>query len=238
MTVKDLVRPIPGMRHLSRLRQQFSFSSSAQYWEVNYVKGGSSGPGSYGDLGRGKAEFLNAFVRERYVTSVIEFGCGDGNQLSLAEYPRYVGLDVSRAAIGLCANRFADDPTKSFFLYQGDSFVDREGLFAADLTISLDVVYHLIEDRVFEAYMGHLFNAAERYVVVYSTNEAMEDAAPHVRHRHFSLWVDDHCPHWRLTEVVRGPSSLPGRADFFIYARDTDGSPGIRQKTSRNARST
>jgi len=129
-------------------------------------------------------------------------------------------LDVSRAAIGLCKSRFADDPSKSFFLYEGDSFVDRMGLFAADLAISLDVVYHLIEDQVFETYMEHLFSAGQRYVVVYSTNQAMRDDAPHVRHRQFSLWVDDHCPQWRLTDVVQGPSSLPRRADFFVYERD------------------
>src|SRR5882757_7489873 len=185
MTVKDLVRPIPGVRQLSRLRQQLGFSGSARYWELNYEQGGSSGPGSYGDLGQGKAGFLNSFVCNRNVESVIEFGCGDGHQLSLAKYPHYVGLDVSRAAIRMCKRRFADDPTKSFFLYEGDAFVDRIGLFAADVAISLDVVYHLIEDQVFEAYMKHLFVAGKRYVVVYSTNNEIRDDAPHVRHRQF-----------------------------------------------------
>ena len=106
MTVKDLVRPIPGVRQLSRLRQQFGFSVRA-YWELNYEQGGNSGPGS-GDLGQGKAEFLNDFVRDCNVESVIEFGCGDGHQLSLAKYPHYVGLDVSRAAIRMCR---VDSPT-------------------------------------------------------------------------------------------------------------------------------
>jgi len=225
MTVKDLVRPIPGVRQLSRLRQQFSFSGSAHYWELNYEQGGSSGPGSYGDLGQGKAEFLNGFVRDCNVESVIEFGCGDGHQLSLANYPHYIGLDVSRAAIRICKSRFADDPSKSFFLYEGDSFVDRVGLFAADLAISLDVVYHLIEDQVFEAYMKHLFAAGKRYVVVYSTNKEIRDDAPHVRHRQFSLWVEQNCPQWGLIDVVRGPSSLPRRADFFVYERDNADSP-------------
>ena len=225
MIVKDLVRPIPGMRYLSKVRQQLSFSTSADYWEENYAKGGNSGPGSYGPLGRGKADFLNAFVREHRVESVIEFGCGDGNQLSLADYPRYVGLDVAKAAIGLCKRRFVDDSTKSFFLYESDSFVDRAGFFRADMAISLDVVYHLIEDRVFHEYMGHLFTAGERYVVVYSTNDVRENTAPHVRDRRFSLWVDSHCRCWRLIKVVHGPGDLPRRADFFVYARESGGSP-------------
>ena len=141
MTVKDLLRPLPGVKRLSLLRQRLSFTGSAHYWERNYAHGGTSGDGSYGVLAQAKAEFLNAFVRENDLRSVTEFGCGDGHQLSLAEYPRYVGLDVSPAAIGLCKPLFAQDPTKSFFLYDGACFVDHAGLFTADLALSLDVVF-------------------------------------------------------------------------------------------------
>ena len=70
----------------------------------------------------------------------MEFGCGDGNQLSLADYPSYVGLDVSKTAVRLCQRRFADDLSKSFFLYDSACFTDRAGLFTADLAVSLDVI--------------------------------------------------------------------------------------------------
>jgi SAM-dependent methyltransferase len=219
VTVKDLVRPLPGVRRLSLLRQRLKFAGSANFWERNYAGGGTSGVGSYGVLADSKAEFLNRFVRDRCVRSVIEFGCGDGNQLSLASYPRYIGLDVSCAAIGLCKDRFASDPDKSFFLYGGDCFVDRAGLFTADLAISLDVIYHLVEDQVFETYMTHLFAAASRYVVVYTSNTTLTDTAPWVRHRKFSEWVDVHCPQWHLIVTENGLSTEPGRADFFAYER-------------------
>lgn len=219
MIVKDLVRPLPGVRQLSILRQRIGFTGSSQYWELTYARGGTSGGGSYGTLALGKAEFLNAFVREHSVQSITEFGCGDGNQLSLADYPRYVGLDVSASAIALCKRRFSDDATKSFFLYSDASFVDRAGLFVADMAISLDVIYHLIEDEIYQLYMEHLFAAGDRYVVVYSTNTLMGGTAPHVRHRYFSSWVEDNCPQWRLTQVTPGPDSGPGRADFFVYER-------------------
>lgn len=222
MTVKDLVRPLPGVRRLSLLRQQIGFPGSASFWEKNYQDGKTSGDGSYGMLAQGKAEFLNRLVKERDIKSVIEFGCGDGNQLSLAHYPRYVGLDVSKSAISLCKSRFADDPTKSFFLYDGAYFVDRANLFTADLALSLDVVYHLIEDSIFETYMTELFAAGRRYVVVYSTNMVMADTAPHVRHRPFCSWVEDKCPNWTLTQVTCGPNSGPARADFFVYERRPD----------------
>jgi SAM-dependent methyltransferase len=217
VTVKELFRPLPGVRQLSLLRQRIGFRGSAQYWERNYARGGTSGSGSYDALAEAKAAFLNAFVRARRVRSVIEFGCGDGNQLSLADYPSYIGFDVSPYAIKLCKHRFADDPTKSFFLYDGACFADRAGLFTADLAISLDVIYHLTEDAVFEAYMTHLFAAGTRFVIVYSTNREIPGTAPHVRHRHFTRRVEANGVGWRLLNVTPGPNRGPDRADFFTY---------------------
>jgi SAM-dependent methyltransferase len=219
--VKELVRPIPGMRQLSLLRQRMGFRGSAQYWERNYARGGTSGAGSYHAAAEAKAAFLNDFVLTRDVTSIIEFGCGDGHQLSLADYPAYIGLDVSRSAIELCQRRFVGDPAKSFFLYDGTCFADRAGLFVADLGISLDVIYHLTEDAVFEAYMTHLFAAGARYVIIYATNREVRGTAPHVRHRHFTPWVEAHAQDWRLLKVTSGPNAGPDRADFFAYERAT-----------------
>jgi SAM-dependent methyltransferase len=219
MTIREVVRPLPGVRRVSLLRQRLAYGDSASFWERNYARGATSGSGSYGALAEGKGRFLNTFVREQAVGSVIEFGCGDGNQLLLADYPRYVGLDVSRSAIGLCQRRFAADPAKSFFLYDGTCFTDRAGVFTADLALSLDVLYHLTEDRVFETYLTHLFAAGRRLVVIYSTNEEMGGTAPHVRHRHFTSWIEANCPGWALTGVSRGPNPDQARADFFVYER-------------------
>jgi SAM-dependent methyltransferase len=219
MNVKDIMRPLPGVRRASLLRQRIAYTGSARFWEENYAEGRTSGSGSYGALAEGKSQYLNELVRARGVRSVIEFGCGDGNQLSLGEYPSYIGLDVSRSAIELCQRRFADDSSKSFFLYDGGCFADRAGLFIADLALSLDVIYHLTEDAVFEAYLAHVFAAGQRLVVVYSTNAELSGTAPHVRHRHFTPWVEANCPGWTLTGVTRGPSAERARADFFVYER-------------------
>ena len=219
MIIREVVRPLPGVRRVSLLRQRLAYSDSARFWERNYARGATSGSGSYGALAEGKSRFLNTLVREHAVRSVIEFGCGDGNQLSLADYPRYVGLDVSRSAIALCQRRFAADPAKSFFLYDGTCFTDRAGMFTADLALSLDVVYHLTEDLVFETYLMHLFSAGLRLVVIYSTNTEIGGTAPHVRHRHFTPWVEANCPGWRLTGVTPGPGTERARADFFVYER-------------------
>ena len=109
----------------------------------------------------------------------------------------------------------------SFFLYDGTCFTDRADLFTADLALSLDVIYHLTEDTVFEAYMRHLFGAGSRFVIIYATDREIPGTAPHVRHRQFTSWAQTHCADWRLTEVTPGPNDHPARADFHTYQRTT-----------------
>jgi hypothetical protein len=48
VNVKDLVRPLPGVRQASLLRQRLAFPGSAGYWERRYAQGATSGSGSYG----------------------------------------------------------------------------------------------------------------------------------------------------------------------------------------------
>ena len=40
----------------------------------------------------------------------------------------------------------------------------------ADLSLSLDVIYHLVEDDVFEYYMRTLFEASNGYVIIYASD--------------------------------------------------------------------
>lgn len=199
------------------------FGSSAGYWERRYQKGRTSGPGSYSQAARFKAEVLNAFVREKGIRSVVEFGCGDGGQLSLAEYPRYVGVDVSRTAVDLCKRKFGGDPTKAF--YHSSALPAAEAL-RAELALSLEVVFHLVEDEVFRDYMARLFGAAERYVVIFSSNLDEPGRYPHVRHRNFGAYVEQHFPAWRLLRKIETPRPAGGEdarkapvSDFYIYER-------------------
>jgi len=203
-----------------------SFNSN-MYWETRYAHGGNSGAGSYGNLAEFKAEVLNAFVKENKIHSVIEFGCGDGNQLSLAKYHSYVGLDVSKTAITLCKERFKHDQTKSFFFYDPEFFVDRAFGLGAELSLSLDVIYHLREDKIFESHLRHLFSAAQRFVIIYSTNynhDALEGAL-HVKHREFSAWVQQNLPGWTMLRRVPNRFRCSSMAEFFIYGKHESGFP-------------
>jgi SAM-dependent methyltransferase len=202
-------------------RSPRAFDDSASYWERRYSDGGSSGAGSYGRLAQFKAEVLNRFVAEHGVQSVIELGCGDGNQLALARYPEYLGIDISPTAIARCRRRFGSDPHKAFRSlgeYCGEQ---------SDLALSLDVLYHLVEDEVFERHLRTLFGASRRYAIVYSSDfdDELRCDGVHVRHRRFTTWIRDRLPEWRLSERLANRHPFGGdhrtgsRAEFFFYER-------------------
>jgi hypothetical protein len=213
-------------RGLAGLRRRARFPGSAAYWDRRYRSGGTSGAGSQGSAANFKAAVLNDFVEQHGIASVIEFGCGDGYQLGLAHYPRYVGLDVSEAAIHTCAELFAGDRTKAFLQYAPAAFVNPGVAFQAELGLSLDVVFHLVEDPTFELYMRHLFASAARFVVVYATNVELRSSEPHVRHRRFTDWIDREAPAWTLKMHVSNPAHAADEpeplADFYLYERTTE----------------
>ena len=204
--------------------KQVVFPGSAQYWETRYTYGGSSGQGSYGRLAKFKAEILNNFVSEQRVGSVIEFGCGDGNQLELAKYPDYVGLDVSEKAVALCKEKFTNDISKRFFLYES-TFDDISKEYKADLALSLDVIYHLVEDEVYYTYLKNLFGSARKYVIIYASDKDEFGGIyeRHVRHRNITKNIAENFPIWTLSQKVKNkypPGEGSGEtsfADFFIY---------------------
>ena len=215
-------RSIARIPIIRELRHSLRFQGSSSYWKERYQQGGTSGPGSAGQLAQFKAEVLNEFVSRNAVQSVIEFGCGDGVQLGLARYPRYVGIDVAEGSVNHCRQKFSGDATKSFYL--AGQIPPELGLF--DLVLSLDVIFHLVENRVFEAYMQSVFAHAGRFVVIYSSNKSEVGDAPHVRHRQFTRWIEANQPGWRMTGQIpnRYPFD-PGRpdetsfADFYFFER-------------------
>jgi len=184
---------------------------------MRYRLGGTSGAGSYGPDRQYKATFLNRFFRMHDVQMVIDFGFGDGSQLQDLVMKRYLGFDVSPAAVERCRALFANDATKEFRLvgdYRGEQ---------AEVSLSLDVLYHLVEDSVFDLYLARLFSASQRWVIVYATN--VEDARPirgrHVRDRAFTALAALRFPEFRLVESPPRPTELddPDGATFFVFER-------------------
>lgn len=225
--LRNIIKTIPvvgpALVRLNRsILKREDFETSEKYWRDRYLDGGNSGAGSYNRLAEFKAEFLNRFVSEHNIASVAELGSGDGAQLTLANYPRYDGYDVSSEAVRTCVERFSDQagPNYAFHHLNSDT-----RLVEAELYLSLDVLYHLVEDEVFDRYMRDLFTHATRFVIIYSSNFDAWNAA-HVRHRRYVDWISANVSDF--SEIAHVPNEFPfdaadpdntSHADFRVYAR-------------------
>lgn len=194
------------------------------YWNDRYASGGTSGAGSYGRLAEFKSKFLNDFFERNSVKSVLDFGCGDGNQIESLHIDQYIGTDISHEAIAICQRKFREHEGRTF-LHKHDL-----GSIRAQATLSLDVIYHLVDDNIYKEYMELLFSRSEQYVIIYSTNEESSSfTEPHVRHRRFTDWVEQD-GNFSLTSVTENQfppndtdSSLSNTSpcSFFVFERET-----------------
>lgn len=96
------------------------------------------------------------------------------------------------------------------------------------MVISLDVIFHLVEDPVYDAYMRTLFcldsGTMPDLIVVYSSNESFSVENVHTCNRVFTDWITHHAPDWVLVEKIGNlypwdPASPDETAfaDFYIF---------------------
>jgi len=87
-----------------------------------------------------------------------------------------------------------------------------------DLSISLDVIYHLVEDAVYVKYMNDLFNSTNKFVIIYSTNWKEKYNGSHVYHRNFTKYIDTEFKNAKL--IHHEPNKYPSlsTAEFYIYS--------------------
>lgn len=229
--IKTIVRKIPivgtaliKIKNFLQGKNTVIFKNSAQYWEERYRLGGTSGAGSYGRLAQFKANFINDYVKKNSIRTVVEFGCGDGAQLALMEYENYIGFDVSSTSIQLCKQKFKKE-TFVFFLVDGNEY---HNLPLKDLALSLDVIYHLVEDTVFEKHMKKLFSSSYRFVIIYAYSFNKLYESQHERGRDFLSWIESNISNWSLQSIVRNnypydPSNPEdtSQSDFFVFVRSS-----------------
>ena len=140
----------------------------------------------------------------------------------MINYKHYIGYDVSKTAIEICKKKFHNDSTKSFINFNYNIINHNK----ADLSISLDVIFHLIEDNVFNLYMKNLFNSSNRYVCIYSSNfnKVIEK---HVKHRKFTDWINKYITNdWKLKEYIPNKypfipnkSNCTSLSNFYFYLK-------------------
>ena len=197
------------------------FINSQDYWKTRYEKGGNSGAGSYNKLAQFKGDVINEFVKNNNIKTVIELGFGDGNQLEYFQFPSYLGFDISDTVIQKCREKFKADASKKFM--HNSEISDQK----ADLVMSLDVIYHLIEDEVYNEYMNNLFEMSSKYVIIYAfDSDAHGDYDTHVKPRKFTDWIASNKSEFKLLEHI--PNKYPfdknrptktSFADFYMYEK-------------------
>lgn len=222
-------------------------NDSGLHWEENYAYGGTSGEGSAGVEAKWKANVLNEFIEQQGISSCVELGTGDGVTLSLTTgHKKYTGYDVSATIVRNLNEKFNGDQTKEFIHYDG-KLIQAEKTKQAQMALSMEVLFHLVEDEVFETYLQNLFSLGKDYVVVMSSNceedirlkGALEsimqdsheegsvrvrnslctDPSQHVRHRAFlgRILEQERFKNWALMDFV--PQKYPGLcfSDFYFF---------------------
>jgi SAM-dependent methyltransferase len=189
------------------------------YWEDRYRAGGNSGAGSYGLLAEYKAEMINEFVKKNNVGRVIEFGCGDGNQLNLYKFNTYLGLDISEKSIELNMERYSDDHTKSFMRYDPSHFANG-GFLKADLVICIDVLYHITDESDFKKTLCDIFDCSSRYVVLYTNTKIFEGGktSNHIKDRDIFPYLRSFSE-FSIDSVVENPHRDKSSANFIFLSK-------------------
>lgn len=112
---------------------------------ANHEWGRGSGEGSLPINNRGYRDFLESFIRERSIRSVVDLGCGDWQFSRYVDWgpARYRGYDIVAPVIAANRRLYATDAV-SFQTYSGNF----EELPAADLLIAKDVLQHWSSESV------------------------------------------------------------------------------------------
>lgn len=107
--------------------------------------GNGSGEGSARKHTRGYVEFLQKFLRDHQIRSVVDMGCGDWQFSQFIDWTgiHYRGFDLVQSVVQTNQRRFAK-PGVEFHRYAGD-FTE---LPDADLLIAKDVLQHLSHDNI------------------------------------------------------------------------------------------
>jgi hypothetical protein len=101
------------------------------------------------------------------------------------------------------------------------------------LTSLTDVLYHLIEDTVFDSYMRRLFGSAKFFVMIYSTDHDYRQAA-HVRHRKFTSWVKENAPEFEPYAFSHNPSKCGDVKTALLVNGDGTALTKVKCENSRS----
>ena len=185
-----------------------------EIWKNRYQNGGNSGSGSYNELYIFKRDIINDIINKNDIQSIIDFGCGDGNQIKEINTKNYIGIDIADTSIKICKMKYNNDNTKKFYTYDEIDNIKLQ----SDLTMSLDVLYHILEEDLYFNYLKNLFSCSSNYVLIYSNNYNGHIEG-HIYTRKFTDNVENMFPNWELQKKINQKYPKKSSADFYLYKK-------------------
>lgn len=170
------------------------------YWNQRYASGGNSGYGSYDEQLTKKLKWLKGLPIE----SITEIGCGDFNFgfNLLKQYPeaKYTGYDISDVII-----------EKNKKLYPQYDFTNELPMPGADLTLCVDVLFHVLDDNEYDILLINLKQALRfgKYLAL-TAYEQPQKTANHLKVRVFN-------PSYFGKPIIRRVVEEDGKLYFYLF---------------------
>jgi SAM-dependent methyltransferase len=108
--------------------------------------GYGSGPGSLPKHNKGYIEFVENFIKDNNIKSVVDMGCGDWQFSRMIDWngAQYKGFDIVKSVIAENKEHYSSDGV-DYYLYSGKP----SELPEADLLLAKDVLQHLSNKMIY-----------------------------------------------------------------------------------------
>ena len=192
--------------------------NTVEYWNMRYKNGKGSGKGSRGELLEYKANTINNIINEFDIQDIIDFGCGDGELSNLIDVEYYVGIDSSFEAVAICRSKKLYDRCRDVFgarIFIND--INLSWTAQADMTMSIDVIFHLVNEREYLQHLLSLFQHSTKYVLIYSSDKEEDVDRGHVKHRKCTRTINELFPDWKLLRKIDNKYPDQSFSDFYLY---------------------
>tara|TARA_B100000900_G_scaffold414621_1_gene441792 strand:- start:1950 stop:2537 length:588 start_codon:yes stop_codon:yes gene_type:complete len=191
-------------------------SKNSELRSVNIWKNrpNESGLGSRGDLAIFKIKYINDFIKEKNIESMIDFGCGDLQVSSNFEVQDYLGVDI-------VAHTHPDSVKSQNYNTTISRFDEFIGEKKVELCTCLDVFYHILNDELeyLHATIKNILEHSTKYVIIYAQDSYDSNYNNWKDHMHNSPWRQIiEKENVKLVKEQKLPQ--PGTtAKFFIYEK-------------------
>lgn len=156
---------------------------SIDFWDNRYAIGGTSGVGSTGNLLNFKINFINDFIKNNDIKTVLDFGHGDCSLAKEIIVDTYLGIDgaksINRDIDGFqSVNKYLTCSRFDVLSTDIEKYIKNVNI---DMTMCIDVLYHILDDEIeyLEKTLHNLYCSSSKYIMIYAQDSELEGAYKH-----------------------------------------------------------